>query len=343
MVNMKNPRSEQNHFFELVQTRLESEELIVDKVAEVLHLSRDSAYRRIRGITDLSVREMVTLARYYGIGLNKLLGEHENAVVFHRRPFIKSLDDFKNHLIGELQELENIRSYSDHHVYIQAKDIPVFHLFRFPKLAAFQLYIWLKSVYDFSKIEGLHYNLSMVPQELIDIAHDQSEAYNRLNCSEIWNDSTILSLIHQIEYQYEAGLLSSKEEALNLCEEMHKLMKIIYHQALQAKKLKNINDKEFGSSNYKMHYHEISLTDNHILAEFNRNQRRYFIPFAGINTLKTGDPIFTKNIHEYIKAQTKKSSLISDISEKERNKFFIRIKNRVDRLKSRIEKTDPFM
>tara|TARA_R110002050_G_scaffold136928_1_gene260259 strand:- start:16524 stop:17546 length:1023 start_codon:yes stop_codon:yes gene_type:complete len=340
---MRNPRSEQNHFFELVQGRLESEELIVDKVAEILHLSRDSAYRRIRGITDLSVREMAILARYYGIGLNKLIGEHENAVVFHRRPFIKSLDDFKNHLIGELQELENISSYSDHHVCIQAKDIPVFHLFRFPKLAAFQLYIWLKSVYDFSKIEGLHYDLSRVPQELVELAQQQHEAYNKLNCTEIWNDTTILSLINQIEYHYEAGLLSSKEEAINLCEEMHKMMKIIYHQALQGKKLTKIKDKEFGSTNFKMHYHEILLADNHILAEFNRNQRRYFIPYAGINTLKTGDPIFNRNIHDHLKALTKKSSLISDISEKERNKFFIRIKNRIDRLKSRIEKTDPFM
>jgi len=340
---MKNPRSDQNHFFELVQARLDPDELMVDKVAEILDLSRDSAYRRIRNITDLSLREMVILARYYGIGLNKLLGEHENTVVFHRRPFIKSIDDFKNHLIGELQELESIASYSDHHFYIQAKDIPVYHLFRFPKLTAFQLYSWLKSVYDVSKIEGLNYNLSMVPQELIAIAQEQHEVYSKLNCSEIWNDNTILSLINQIEYYYEAGLLSSKEEALSLCEEMQSMMKIIYHQALKGKKVCEQDTKKFCESSYKMHYHEVLLTDNHILAEFNRNQRRYFVPYAGINSLKTGDPFFNRNIHDFLKAQTKKSSLISDISEKERNKFFIRIKNRIDRLKSRIEETDPFM
>ena len=340
---MRNPRSEQSHFFELVQARLENEELIVDKVAELLKLSRDSAYRRIRGITDLSLREMVVLARYYGIGLNTLLGEHENTVVFHKRPFIKTLDDFKNHLIGELQEMENIASYSDHHVSIQARDIPVFHLFGFPKLAAFQLYTWLKSIYDFSKIEGLHYNLDQIPNDLIEITQKQHQAYLALNCSEIWNDATVLSLLNQIEYYYEAGLLSSKEETLILCEEIHQMMKMIYHQALRGKKLKNRDVVEFGTINYKMHYHEVLLTDNHILAEFNRNQRRYFIPYAGINSLKSGDPIFNRNIHDFIKAQTKKSSLISDISEKERNKFFIRIKNRIDRLKSRIEKTDPFM
>jgi hypothetical protein len=125
--------------------------------------------------------------------------------------------------------------------------------------------------------------------------------------------------------------------------DMQSMMKIIYHQALEGKKLCMQDMDKFCDSTYKMYYHEVLLTDNHILAEFNRNQKRYFIPYAGINTLKTSDPFFNRNIHDFLKAQTKKSSLISDISEKERNKFFIRIKNRIDRLKSRIEETDPFM
>jgi hypothetical protein len=340
---MKNPRSEQNHFFELVQERLEEDDNFVDKVAEVLNLSRDSSYRRLKGITDLSLKEMVILARYFGLALNKIMGEHENAVVFSRRPVIQTIDDFKNHLLSELQELEKIATHSSNQIHILAKDIPFYHLYSFPKLAAFQIYVCLKSACDIKKIEGLQYDLKEIPQDLLEITKRQEQAFSKINSLEIWNDATVLSLIHQIEYYHEAGLLSSKKEALDLCDEMHLMMKHIYRQGIEGKKTDTEHKERFTSVNYRMHYHEVLPTNNHILVEHNKNQRRYIIPYAGVNTLQTSDPLFTKNIAEFLRAQTKKSSLINDISEKERNKFFIRIQNRIDRLKSRIEQIDPFM
>jgi hypothetical protein len=340
---MKNPRSEQNHFFDLVQERLEEEDNFVDKVAEVLNSSRDSSYRRIKGTTDLSLKEMVTLARYFGVALNKVLGEHENAVVFNRRPFIQTIDDFKNHLLSELQDLEKTANQPTHQIHVLAKDIPFYHLYAFPKLAAFKIYVCLKSACEIRKIEGLEYSLEMIPKDLLEITKRQEQAFAKINSIEIWNDATVLSLINQIEYYYEVGLLSSQEEALSLCDEMHEMMKHIYQQAIEGKKKARQHQEQFSSINYRMHYHEVLPTNNHMLVEHNKNQRRYIIPYAGVNTLQTTDPFFTKNVFEFLRAQTKKSSLINDISEKERNKFFIRIKNRIDRLKSRIEQMEPFM
>jgi len=53
--------------------------------------------------------------------------------------------------------------------------------------------------------------------------------------------------------------------------------------------------------------------------------------------------LLTESMSQYLNGQKEKSSLISNISEKERNKFFIRIKTRIDQLKSKIEMTNPFM
>ena len=146
-----------------------------------------------------------------------------------------------------------------------------------------------------------------------------------------------------MEYYYEAGLLNSKEEAIAICDEYQDMMKLIYRQALRGKKAHHNNAEEFSAAEYKMYYHEILIMDNHILAELDQNKKLYFVPYAGLNYLNTNDPLLTESMSQYLNGQKEKSSLISNISEKERNKFFIRIKTRIDQLKSKIEMTNPFM
>ncbi|MDZ7848192.1 MAG: hypothetical protein U5L96_16375 [Owenweeksia sp.] len=56
----------------------------------------------------------------------------------------------------------------------------------------------------------------------------------------------------------------------------------------------------------------------------------------------TTDQKITSQIQGFLNGQVKKSALMSDISEKDRNRFFIRIKGHIDQLRDRIKGTDPF-
>lgn len=340
---MKNPNNFQRTFFEMVKERVSDHEILVDVITDLLHCSRDSAYRRIRGTTDLSLNDTVVIARHFGIPLNHLIGQSSNSVLFEKESFIRSIDDFRNHLKKSLTQLKSIRNHKGHQLIYLAKDLPLYYQFRFPKMSAFKMFVWLKSFYGIDRLEGFHYELDMIPRDLLELGKEIWEVYADINSVEIWNDTTILSLLNQLEYYYESGLLNSKEEAIAICEEYQDLMKLIYQQALRGKKSHASNPNEFTSANYKMYYHEILVMDNHILAELDSNKRIYQLPYAELNHLNTNDPLLTENMAEYLEAQIEKSSLISNISEKERNKFFIRIKNRIDQLKSKIETTNPFM
>ena len=227
-------------------------------------------------------------------------------------------------------------------MYYSAKDIPVFYQYAYPKLAAFKMYVWLKSIYDIQQIEDLNYNLDMIPEELTDIAHQQWKVFSKINSVEIWNETTITSLLKQIEYYYEAGLLKDQEEAMALCDEFHQMVKLIYKQALSGEKVHASNHEVSSGASYRMYYHEILLMDNHILADFGEERLAYFVPYGGVNYMSTTEPSLTLAVKEYLLNQTRKSALISDVSEKERNRFFIRIKNRIDRLREKIHSTNPF-
>jgi hypothetical protein len=340
---MKNPNNFQRTFFDMVRDRVNDHEILVDVITDLLHCSRDSAYRRIRGTTDLSLNDTVVIARHFGIPLNHLIGQSANSVVFQKDSFIRSLDDFRKHLQNTVLHLRSIQNHKGHQLIYQAKDLPLYYQFRFPKMSAFKMFVWLKSFYGVDRLEGFHYELDMIPADLLELGKEIWQEYAKINSVEIWNDTTILSLLSQLEYYYESGLLNSKEEAIAICEEYQDLMKLIYQQALRGKKAHPRNLNEFSTADYKMYYHEILIMDNHILAELDHNKRTYFMPYAELNYLNTNDPLLTENLAEYLGAQIEKSSLISNISEKERNKFFIRIKNRIDQLKSKIESTNPFM
>lgn len=338
-----NDRKFQFAFLEELKQKISDNHTLVDIITDVLDVSLDSAYRRMRCDTALSFDEVVKLANEYRVSLASIAGHSDNSAVFHRQPFITNIDQYRDYMKSSLEQLKFVQAQRSHMMYYQAKDIPVFYLFALPKLAAFKIYVWLKSVYGIDKIDGQNYSLSMIPQDILDIAYEQYEVFSRINTTEIWGETTIKSVINQIEYYYEAGFFSSKEEALGICDEFKEMMKIIYKQALNGQKLHAVNREEFSGATYSMYFHEILLMDNHIMMEYGDNNIMYFIPYAGINYLSTTDPELTTDVNEYLSGQIKKAASIDNLSEKERNRFFIRIKNQIDVVRDKILSTDPFL
>jgi hypothetical protein len=80
-----------------------------------------------------------------------------------------------------------------------AKDIPVFYQYKYPKVAAFKLNVWLRSVHNLPVGFDQTY-LHEMPENIMALLQKQWEAYNRLEVHEIWNETTPLSLLRQIQY-----------------------------------------------------------------------------------------------------------------------------------------------
>lgn len=333
----------QSVLWKKIKEKLDERHQLAEEVADVLQCSRDSAYRRIRNETLLSLEETVALVKHYSISMVEVTGYSDQAAVFQRHAFINSLEKYEGYMERSLEQLKHIQDHKNHVMYYLAKDIPVFYQFGFEKLCRFKIYVWLKSLYNVQKLNDVNYNLSMIPQRLVDLAKQQWECFTRINTVEIWNDTTISSLLKQIEYYYEAGLLTSREEALDLCDEFQQMMKVIYKQSLDGQKVHAHNTEMLSGASCAVYFHEVLIMDNHILSTFDEHRRAYFIPYGGVNFLSTTNPEITGEMLGYIKQQCSKSALISDVSEKDRNRFFIKIKNRIDQLRDKINTTDPFL
>jgi hypothetical protein len=330
----------QNALFQAIESQLPPNRSIVETLMDILDVSRDSIYRRLRGDTRIDFAEACLLADHFSLSLNDIMQTKEERIVFQRDRFIHSLDDLQQMLQNNLDTFSIIQQSKEKKLYYLAKDIPFFHIYGFPELASFRMYVWLKSVYHIDKINNRNYSMADIPSAIIDMAAEIHRKYEHIPVVEIWNETTPSSLLMQIEYYYEAGLFTSKDEALKICEQFRLMVRRIYKSALNGHTVLD-DGKTLPSATFEMYINEILIMDNHILSEVNGNLR-YFLPYGGVNYMVTADRSLCLDMKSYIDRQITKSSLISQVSEKERNRFFIRLGRQIEQLKEKIEKTNPF-
>lgn len=333
---MKSPHRFQQQLFEDITEQIDGEVPLSEQVAEALRITRHAAYRRIRGQTTLSLDEGMALMREFGLSLPEIQGDSGQWVAFRKGRFIKTLDDYTAYMRQSLAQLQAILQQPDHVLYYQAKDVPIYYQFGFPTMTAFKIYVWLNSVYGIEQCGQKPLSMEEIPSELIDLARQQWEVFAEINSVEIWNDTTILSLLQQLEYFHAAGMLSSEEQASQICDEFLEMLEMISRQVESGHKVNAGGKQSYSGASYRLYYHEILLMDNHILAEANLGTLHYFIPYAGVNYLTTADRDLTTEMYDYLQNQTKRCSLINETSVKERKKFFARMRRRVEEARLRI-------
>lgn len=330
----------QEALFAKIRETMANPKELAKVVQDILNVSADAAYRRLRSETALSIDEAYKLSNHYKVALSDLESFRSDHVTFVKRPFIDSIEKFEFFMKQSLEQLNALTSDPNHLMVYTAKDVPLFYQYKYKELGAFKIYVWMRGIYDIERINNEYYTVSKIPERLLDLAQKQWEAYSRINAIEIWNDTTITSSLNQIHYYYEAGMLEGKEEALLLCDQMDDMLKLIYKQARFGKRV--YENGEPTNIDYKLYFHEVLIMDNNIISKIN-NRLIYNIPYAAVNFLSTTNEELAGEMYHYILRQAQKSSYMTDVSEKDRNKFFLRLRNRIDDLRSRIENSEPFM
>jgi hypothetical protein len=71
---------------------------MADEVSELLKISADSAYRRLRGETDFSLEEMVLLAHNYNLSLDSVLLNSSKMVSFRMNELSAQISGIADYL-----------------------------------------------------------------------------------------------------------------------------------------------------------------------------------------------------------------------------------------------------
>jgi hypothetical protein len=318
----------QEFLFQRIRELLPPHASLVDTVAAILHISNDSAYRRIRNETPLVLDEARELCNYYKISLDHILNVQSGDVLFRNIRVDTSKYSYEKYLYDLIMQLQYISSYTHKEIIYRSKDIPLFHNFYYYPLIAFRYFFWMKSIIQHRDFAERYFELDCVSPQIEKLSRELTAEYNKIPSIEIWNTESVNAAISQVEFYKDSGYFSRKED-----------IKIVY-QALEETINHLKNEVEFGckfmpeenheskKTNFRFFYNRVILADTTIFAVTD-SVKTVFLNYDGLNYVVTRDEAFCNSYYTDIQSQMKRSTLISQTSEKQRNIFFNIVLNKI--------------
>ena len=327
------PATLQQAFFNALKHTLPPHVSMVDEISEVLHIGNDSVYRRLRGEKLIDISELKLLCDRFHISLDNVLQLQNDAVVFNAPGINGDVSSFSDYLRGIQGQLKYFNSFSQREILYFCKDMTFFHFFLFPEIASFKTFFWIKTIQNNPDYQHKSFSLSEFPfNDCFAIGQEIIREYNQISSVELWNYESINSSISQIEYYRDARIFSNQAD-LNIV--VDSLLQTLDHLQLQAEKglkfLPGANEVSHKAP-LRFYVNEVVLGSNSILVQLNQTKLS-IITYSVLSYLLTTDPRFSENAFKSFNNLVSRSVLISSTGERERNRFFRSLKDRVHRLK----------
>lgn len=325
----------QQQFFQYLKDNLPPHLSMVDELCDLLSLSHDSVYRRIRGEKPMSFSEMKEICEHYHFSVDQVLQIKNNSVLFHAPELNHNHHgDFSEYLTGVLQQCKYFNSFTNRKMLYFCKDANLWYFYLYPALAAFKTFFWVKTIQNHPDFNNEAFSLEAYHfKESFELGQQILREYNEMQSIELWNIESINSTIHQIEYYRDAGLFRKRED---FDEVVVALNKMLNHLQLQAEKgvkfVPGTTDIAYRAP-CQFYVNELILGNNDILLELD-GQKVAIITYNVLNYLITRDERFTEKAFKNFNVLLSRATLISGTGEKERNRFFNGLRERVKALKS---------
>ena len=334
---MDNLKELQLNFFQKIKETLPPNASLVNEVADILNINSDSAYRRIRGEKSLDLDEIFNLSNKFNLSIDELFNTKTQGDSLLCRVIDANEISFEEYLKHLHDNLSKIHILNNPSIIYFAKDIPIFHHFLFPSLAAFKIFFWSKTLIQLPEFKDHKFKLDEIDKSTLEMGKRVLNLYQKIPSVEIWNEETINSAMRQIEYYFTVGVIQNRADAIKLCDDFNSLLDHLNNQAEQGCKFLPGIQPCF-TDNFKLYQNEVILGDNSICVT-SESLKTVFLTFNVLSMMVSSEKDFCEKIENYLNTMMKKSTLISRDSEKERTRFFNIMHQKVNTTKDRIMHT----
>lgn len=321
-------------FFQYIKSKLPPHLSFVDEIADLLSISNDSVYRRIRGEKMISLEEISKIASHFKLSVDQLLNlKTSDAKVFSGNYITPENFNLEMYLSKMLETLSYINSFKNKELIYFCKDIVVFYYFAYPELAAFKNFAWIKTLLQFPAYAHEPFHCDVFDKSLLDTGIKIAKQYSLIPTTEIMNVSNIHTTLYQIEYYKTARMFRSDEELKIIYEQLHDMVSHIEAQAESGVKFMPGEKENSQSPHYNLYVNDFVTGDNSILA-IAEGKRISYIIHSHINFLVTTDEVHTEYQHNFMRNVMHKSILLSKSGERLRSGFFYLIHEEIEKSKN---------
>ena len=311
----------QDFIFQRIKEMLPQHVSMVDSVSEILHVSSDSSYRRIRGETPLILEEAKQLCDHFKLSLDALLHLKSGSTLFQNIRINLENYKYEKYLADLLSQMEYISGFIKKEIIYLTKDVPIFHNFYHSPLIAFRYFFWMKTLIRHPDFEDRHFELDCVPPKIEELSRQLVVEYNKIPSTEIWNTECINTAIMQIEFFKDSGYFKSVADIKIVYEALEQTLVHLKDQVEAGCKFLPGEDPKTKKYNFRFFYNRVMLGDNTILVVTDRN-KTVFLNYDVLNYISTRDEAFCNPCYEDMKNLMKSSTLSTQTGERYRNIFF---------------------
>ena len=294
------------------------EKSLNDEIANVLNISYDAAHRRTSMKSKFSLAESLLLAKFYHISLDKFLKSDDNLMV-QKTKAVSKTEDLYSFFENTLDILSSFQFSENSVIYYSAKDIPFFYTLSDTPLSRFKIYVWMNLLN--SKQVFIPFR-DFKPEPFSSKTKVLREIYEQQNVIELWNDMTIASILLQISFYSEIGLLW-KEDAVLILEELENLIHYI-------------ENKTENESRFQIYQNELVHLSNDIFIN-NGEQSTLVIPCNMFGYLLLNDSKTCKETLNYFEHQIKNCKSLNTAGNRDRKLFFNRMYQQIENLKEKLQ------
>ncbi|MEI6574874.1 MAG: helix-turn-helix domain-containing protein [Bacteroidota bacterium] len=309
---------------------------LAEVLSDVLDLSNDSAYRRIRCESALSIDEVRKICRHFKISFDSLMANETGAASFNYSP-VRCRADLLRYLIGIRDDMLRILHCENKSISYASFDVPIFHIFKNPEYFQFKVFYWLSSIAKDPDYNGKKYSVKDLDMEILGISQELTDIYAQIPSIELWTDSTVNSLVKQVEFCWMAGQFVAKDDIFILIEKVRNSMEMVQHEVdMNVKYMLNglPGDQK---PNFQLYQCDIEIGNNTILVNMGGNMITY-ITYHTFNRMYTSNQAYCNQTSDWLNNLTRQSNLISGVAQKNRFLFFNEIYSRLNSLRDKVEK-----
>jgi transcriptional regulator with XRE-family HTH domain len=303
----------QTAFFNKIKQQANSITLVANEIAELLSVTKSEVYHKMQGRSFLTLQQIYLLSKTYNVPFFTGGNNKEATTVFQYQSFYEKNITIDNYLSSLHNFLSGISAGKNKKLFCATEDVPTFHLFKYPELAAFKMYYWERRLNALnSDTITPPFNSKSIRPDRIKTAHELYLLHREIPGVEIWSRGALFNTIDQINYAAETGNIKDKCLGRTIAQQFLSVLQDVERDAKQQKK---------DGSNVPFDWYFCDVIGNiTYLAEMN-GSRMAFIRLNTFNNLHTDEERICNEIRLWIDALINDGVSFSGQSSKYRNLY----------------------
>ncbi len=325
--------SAQRRLFAYINETFDKKYNIAQVLQDLLKVSADSAYRRIRSETPLSFDEFALICQEWHLPFEMFINAKSRGIVFEKFEHGSVDTAISSHINSIVDFAKSLTERPGTMLYEINEELNILRIFNSELFSAFKIFVWNKSFLNNARLEGKSFDMAFVAEvkEQLQQSALMNGFYQHTDSTEILFDEILDVYLKQLLYYHECGFIDSPATSLTLLNELRQVLEQLQEDVNRGHKTRS------GEGQLIAYYSEIPLLNSVFLVK-SHDGLRMFQGLQTLDYLTTTNEAYCKEVLERIENCFKRCIRLDGAAEKVRHQYFAGLFARLDKAEEQLSK-----